>query len=111
MRSIGVCSKDCFLRKSATRADCQTGKQLVLAVGVFVFLWQPHGRSKRWSARDDGDFMERLGVRKKFQQQRVTRFVVSGVLLFFFAERKTAALLAPANFIARFFQFGERDPL
>jgi hypothetical protein len=46
--------------------------------------------------------MERLGVRKKFEQQRVTRFVVSGVLLFFFAERRTSALLAPANFVARF---------
>ena len=45
----------------------------------------------------------------KFEQQSVTGFVISGVLLFFFAERETAAFLAPANFVARFFQFGERD--
>jgi hypothetical protein len=35
--------------------------------------------------------------------------VIRCVFFFFFAERKTAALFAPANFIARFFELGEGD--
>ena len=110
-RAVSDVAEDDFLRDAAAHANCKTGEQFVFAVGVFIFLGQPHGGSERGAARNDGDLVQRFGVRKKFEQQRVTRFVVSGVLLFFFAERKTSALLAPANFVARFFQFGERDPL
>ena len=48
---------------------------------------------------------------EKFEQQRVTGFVIRGVLLFLFAQRKTPAFLAPAHFVARFFELGERDSL
>src|SRR5439155_708175 len=84
-------------------------ERFVFAISVFIFLRQPHGRSKRGAARDDSDFVQRLSVREKFEQQRVAGFVIRGVLFFLFAERETPTLLAPADFVAGFFQFGERD--
>ena len=53
--------------------------------------------------------MERLGVREQFEQQGVAGFVISGVGLLFFAQRQAAAFLAPADFVARFFEFVQRD--
>ena len=109
--AVGDIAKNNFLGDTAAHFDGQTGEQFILAVGIFVFFRQPHGRSKRGAARDDGDFVERLGVRQKLEQERVTCFVIRSVLFFFFAEGETAALLAPADFVARFFQFGEGDSL
>ena len=48
---------------------------------------------------------------KQFEQQRVTGFVIGGVRLFLFAQRHAAAFLAPADFVARFFELVERDSL
>ncbi len=48
---------------------------------------------------------------KKFEEKRVTGFVIGGVRLFLFAQGQAAAFLAPAHFVARFFQFAERDSL
>ena len=62
-------AEDDFLGDAAAHARRQTGEQFVLAIGVFVFLRQPHGRAERRSARDDGDLVQRLGVRKQFEQQ------------------------------------------
>ena len=46
---------------------------------------------------------------KQFEQQGVTGFVVGGVRFFLFAQGQAAAFLAPADFVARFFEFGQRD--
>jgi hypothetical protein len=53
--------------------------------------------------------VQRLSVREKHKQQRVARFVVRGVLFFFFAQREAPAFFTPANFVPRFLQFSERD--
>jgi hypothetical protein len=63
----------------------QTGQQFVFAIGVFVFLRQPHGRTKRWSPRDDCDLVQWFSVREKDEQQRVASFVIRSVLFFFLA--------------------------
>ena len=75
-------AKDNFLGNPAAHADGQAGEQLVFAVGVFVFLRQPHRRAKRWSARNDRHLVERFRVREKLEQQRVAGFVIGGVLSF-----------------------------
>ena len=110
-RAVCYVAEDDVLGHAAAHAHGKTSQQFVFAVGVFIFLGQPHGRSKRWPARDDRDFVQRLSVRQKFKQQRVTGFMVRGVLLFFFAERKAPTLFAPANFVARFLELGQRDSL
>ena len=46
---------------------------------------------------------------EKYEQQRVASFVIRGVLFFFLAQREAPAFFAPANFVARFFEFSERD--
>ncbi len=43
--AVGDVAEDNFLRDAAAHADGKTGEQFVLAVGVFVFLRQPHGRA------------------------------------------------------------------
>ena len=108
-RAVGDVAEDNFLRDAAAHGDGETGEQFVLAIGVFVFLRQPHGRTKRRSARDDRDLVQWLSVREKHEQQRVASFVIRGVLFFFFAQSKAAAFFAPANFVARFLEFRERD--
>ncbi len=92
-----------FFRDAAAHFHGQTGKQFVFAISVFIFLRQPHCRSKRRAARNDGHFVEGFGVRKQLEQQGVAGFMISGVLFFFFTECETAVFLAPANFVARFF--------
>ena len=64
---------------------------------------------KRWAARNDRDLVERLGVLEQFEQQGVTGFVIGGVRLFLLAQGQAAAFLAPAHFVARFFEFGQGD--
>src|SRR5437016_5431964 len=107
----GLIRRPCSTISLSCEPSSVSNSSSAFAVGVFVFFRQPHGRSKGWSARDNGDFVQGFGVREKFEQQRVTRFVVSGVLLFFFAQREAPALFAPTNFVARFFELGERDAL
>ncbi len=109
--AVGDVAKDNFLRHATAHGHGEAGQQFLFAIGVFVFLGQPHGGTERWPARNDGDLVQRLGVREQHEQQCVPRFVVGGVFLFFFAQRKAAAFLAPANLVARFFQFGEGDGL
>src|SRR5438046_9451659 len=65
--AIGDVAKDNFLRNAAAHADSKTSEQLLFAVGIFVFLWQPPCRPKRWTRWTDGDFVQRLSVREKLQ--------------------------------------------
>ena len=95
--AVGDVAKDNFLRDAAAHADGETGEQFVLAIGVFVFLRQPHGRTKRRSARDDRDFVQRLGVREKLEQQRVAGFVIRGVLSFLFRSARGCGVLCPSE--------------
>ena len=46
---------------------------------------------------------------EQFEQQCVTRFVISGVGLFLLAQGQAAAFLAPAHFVARFFELRQSD--
>ena len=108
-RAVGDVAEDNFLGDAAAHGDRQTGEQFVLAIGVFVFLRQLHGRAKRRAARDDGDLVQGIGVREQDEQQGVAGFVLRGVLFFFVAHREAAAFVAPANLVARFLEFGERD--
>ena len=41
--AVGDVAENNFFRDAAAHADGETGEKLVLAVGVFVFLRQPHG--------------------------------------------------------------------
>jgi sugar (pentulose or hexulose) kinase len=78
-RAVGDVAKNNFLRDAAAHADGETGEQLVLAIGVFVFLRQPH--------REPSDGPRGMMVTlcsgsvcgSKLEQQRVAGFVISGV--------------------------------
>jgi hypothetical protein len=48
-------------------------------------------------------------VLEQFEQQRVAGFVISGVGFFLLAQSKAAAFLAPAHFVARFFELSQGD--
>ena len=109
--AIGDVAEDNFLRDPAAHADDEIVEQFVAALRVFVLVRQPHGRAERRSARNDRDLVQRLGVFEELEQQGVPGFVIGGVGLFLFAQRKAAAFLAPAHFVARFFELGKRDSL
>ena len=54
---------------------------------------------KRHAARNDGDLVQRIGARSHGGDQRVARFVVGGVLLFFVGQDHGLALDAHEDFV------------
>ena len=97
LRAVGDVAEDDFLGDAAAHADGQTGEQFVFAIGVFVFLRQPHGDAERRPARDDRHLVQRLGVRQKLEQQRVTGFVIGGVRLFPFRSAQGCGVPCPSG--------------
>src|SRR5438105_11633180 len=99
-RAVGDVAEDNFFRDAAAHGDGETGQQFVFAIGVFVFFRQPHGRTERWSPRDDGDLVQGLSVREKHQQKRVDRLVIRGMLFVVIAQREDQTIYTLANLVA-----------
>ena len=93
-----------FLCDTATHDNHKFIQKFVFAGVVFVFLRQPHSGTEGRPTGYDGYFMEGFGVFADFQKNGVAGLVNGGGFLFLFGNRHAAALFAPADFVAGFFE-------
>ena len=66
-------------------------------------------QAQRHAARDDGHLVQRIGVRSQRGHQRVSGFVIRGVLLLFVADDQALALDAHHHFVFGEFEIELRD--
>ena len=64
-----------------------------------------HRDAQRPAARNDCNLVQRMRVLEQHAYERVTRFVPRRCAFFLIAHRHAATFAAPANFVARLFQF------
>ena len=103
--------RDNFLSDAARHGDGDDVEEFFSFAVQDVVLGQIHRRSQRLAAWDDGDFVQRMSVLEDHVDQRMAGFVPGSALFVFVGHGQAAALAAPANFVAGFFQFGHGDGL
>ncbi len=81
-----------------------TAEELLAAFGVLVLFGQLDGGAEGLAARDDGDLVERLGAFGEGEDDGVAGLVAGGHPLFLVVEDARAALAAPADLVAGFFE-------
>ena len=81
-----------FLSAAAAHHDRDAGFQVLPRVVVLVILGQLHGYAHRQPARDDGYFVDRVGVGHQRRHHRVASFMIRGGLLFLLADDQRAPL-------------------
>ena len=74
-------------------------QEAVAVLTVPVGLGQLHGHAQRAPARDDGDFVHRVGLVEQTGDDGVTRFVIGGVFAFFFRHHHRAAFGTHHDFV------------
>ena len=68
-------------------------------------------KPNRHSARDDGDLVQRIRVRRNRRHQRVAGLVIRGILLFLVGDDHALALHAHHHFVFGQFEVELRDHL
>src|SRR5581483_971220 len=86
---------------ASTHHDGQSRFQIFLGVRVLIVDGQLHGYPQCHSARDDRDFVQRVGVLAHSGDECVTSFVICRDLLLVVREQHRLALRAHQDFVLR----------
>ena len=101
-RASGHLVEEDFFGDAASHQDGQACFQILFIVRQLVVERQLHGQAQRHAARNDGDFMQRVGMLNQSGDQSVASFVKSRHPLFLVADDHALALNAHQHFV-----FGE----
>ena len=101
--------EDDFFGSPAAEGDADLSQVIRLRFIRPVFFGQHHGIAASPAARDDRDFMDRIGIRQEIGDEGMARFVDCRQTLFLIADDMAAAFRTEADFFTGFFQFSHID--
>src|ERR1022692_2468498 len=96
---LGVCHLRQEDPDAAGHQDGEARLQVFLVIGMLVVDRQLHGYAQRHAARNDGDLVQRVGIRYGSRHQRVARLVVRRIAFLGVAQDHGLALGAHQDFI------------
>ena len=98
-----------FLGGATAHQDGELRFEEFLGVSVLVVDRQLHGDAESHAARDDGDFVQRVGAGSHGRDESVAGFVISGVPLFLVRQDHGLALDAHEDFVLGHFEIRHGD--
>src|SRR5579859_2388926 len=107
----GDVAQEDFFRGTSAHQHGKHAFEILARVGMLVGFGQLHGEAESHAAWNDRDFVDGIGARSHGGNQRMPRFVVSGVFLFLVGKNHGLALDAHQDFVLRHLKIGHGDKL
>src|SRR6266853_1922376 len=98
-----------FFRGAAAHQHRQHTFQMFFGVGMLIVGRQLHGQAERHAARNNRNFVHRVGARSHRRHNGVSRFVIRGVFLFFVRQDQGFAFHSHQDFVLGHFEVGHQD--